>query len=84
MEYEFIQARDFECTPKRYEQYLKDTYANAKRTLEMPEQQWPRGSSHEISRAIMSECEDAACDLRLEFGLFDPFTGKCVDLADAR
>lgn len=83
MSYEFISAREFDTTPKQYEQYLRDTYANAKETFAKPVQNWPRGTSHEIARAIMSECEAAICDLRLEFGLFDPHTFKCVGLADA-
>lgn len=82
MAYEFICERDFETTPARYAEYLKDTYANAQRTLSMPVQQWPRGNSHEISRAVMLECEEAICDLRLEFGLFNS-EGKLAGYAAA-
>ena len=68
---EFISERDFETTPARYAEYLRDTYSNAKRNLSLPEQKWPRGSSHDISRAIMAECDEAYGDLALEFGLFN-------------
>jgi len=79
---EFIAARDFDTTPTRYAEYLRDTYSNAKRILSLPEQQWPRGSSHNISRAIMAECDEAYGDLALEFGLFNA-NGKLVDYATA-
>lgn len=67
---EFITARDFDTTPARYAQYLSDTRDNAERTLSLPDQQWPRGSSHDISRAIIAECDEAHHDLALEFGLY--------------
>lgn len=82
MAYEFICERDFETTPARYAKYLKDTYANAQRTLSMPVQHWPRGTSHEISQAIIFECEEAICDLRMQFGLFDA-EFKLVGYAEA-
>lgn len=82
MAYEFIETRDFDCTPARYAQYLRDSHSNAKRILSLPEQQWPRGSSHDISRGIMDECEDAICNLRLEFGLFN-LDFKLVGYAEA-
>lgn len=82
MEFEFISPRDFETTPARYAQYLRDSYNNAKCILSDPVQQWPRGTSHEIARAIMAECELAHDDLALEFGLFTPY-GKLAGYADA-
>ena len=80
MAYEFITARDFDTTPERYAAYLRDTHAAAKRTLEAPAQQWPRGSSHEIARAIMAECDEALGDLSIEFGLFNA-DGRLVAFA---
>ena len=77
---EFITERDCDTTPAQYARYLRDTYANAKRTLTLPEQQWPRGSSHDISRAIMAECDEAHADLALEFGLFDAY-GRLAEFA---
>lgn len=82
MAFEFITERDFDSTPAKYVQYLRDSHSNAKRILSMPEQQWPRGSSHEISRAIMAECEEAHDDIALEFGLYSA-EGKLVDYAEA-
>lgn len=82
MTYEFICNRDFETTPTEYAKYLKSTYDNAKRILSLPVENWPRGTSHEISSFIISECEDAICDLKLEFGLFNA-DGKLVGFADA-
>ncbi len=77
---EFIAERDFETTPSRYAQYLRDTYRNAERNLSLPEQKWPRGSSHDISRAIMAECDEAYGDLALEFGLFNA-DGRLAEFA---
>lgn len=82
MAFEFIQPRDFDSTPARYVQYLRDSYNNAKRILSEPVQQWPRGTSHEISRAIMAECQEAHEDIALEFGLYSA-EGKLVDYAEA-
>ena len=67
--------------PARYVEFLRDTYRNAKRILREPVQQWPRGSSHDISRAIMLDAEIIAQDMAIDYGLFDPFTGRVVDYA---
>jgi hypothetical protein len=80
MTFEFINARDFDDTPAQYVRYLRDSYANAERILSLPEQKWPRGSSHDISRAIMAECQEAHDDIALEFGLYSA-EGKLIDYA---
>lgn len=67
--------------PARYVDFLRDAYRNARRILREPEQQWPRGSSHDISRAIMADAEIIAADMAVEYGLFDPFTGRVVGYA---
>lgn len=77
---EFVSERDFDTSPARYAKYLRDTYKNAERTLSLPVQNWPKGSSHEIARAIMMECQEAHDDLALEFGLYSA-EGKLVDYA---
>jgi hypothetical protein len=82
MAFEFITERDFDSTPAQYVQYLRDSHNYAKRILSLPVQQWPRGSSHEISRAIMAECAEAHDDIALEFGLYSA-EGKLVDYAGA-
>lgn len=69
--YEFIHARSFDTTPTKYVQYLRDTWLCASNTLKQPVQNWPRGDSHTISRAIQSECEAAHEDIALEFGEYD-------------
>lgn len=79
--FEFIQLRDFDTTPERYVAYLRDTHAAAKNTLAKPAEQWPRGSSHEVSRAIIHECDMAYEDVVLEFGLFSA-EGKLVGFAE--
>jgi hypothetical protein len=82
MPYEFISQRDFETAPQRYANYLRDTQANARRTLQEPEQKWPRGSSHDISRQIIDECQEAYEELVLDFGVFDAH-GRLVEFAEA-
>lgn len=67
-----------DADPARYVEFLRDTYRNARRILREPEQQWATGSSHEISRRLMTEAEIIANDIAVEYGLFDPFTGKVV------
>lgn len=79
--FEFIAPRDFDTTPKRYAQYLRDSYRTAERTLELPVEKWASGTSHEISRTIMSECKEAMADLALDFGLFTA-DGKLSDYAE--
>lgn len=81
MAYQFIRQRDFDSTPASYEKYLLSTYENAKRILGYPVQQWPRGDSHTINRAVMVECEMALADLRMECGQFDQ-NGSLVGLAE--
>ena len=81
MAYEFIEERDFDCSPASYAEYLRATEASARRTLEQPEAKWPRGSSHEISRQILDECQDAYAGLALDFGLFD-LHGRLVGFID--
>ena len=82
MAFEFITERDFDSTPAQYAKYLLDSRLNARRILSLPVQQWPRGSSHEISRAIIAECGEAHDDIALEFGLYSA-DGKLVDYAEA-
>lgn len=77
MAFQFIAEFDVLGNPEHYAQYLRETYKNSKRILGLPEQQWPKGSSHEISRQIMQECDEAYCDLNLTYGLYDAF-GKLV------
>ncbi len=76
-----VADRDFETTPARYAAYLRDTYENSKRILGEPVQQWPRGSSHDISRQIMEEAQERYEDIVLEFGTFDAH-GKLNGFAD--
>lgn len=78
---EFISTRDFETSPSRYVEYLRDAYRNAEKTLSQPVQQWPKGSSYEIAHAIMLECEEAHYDVALEFGLYD-VNGKLIGYAE--
>ncbi len=80
MTFEFITHRDFDSTPAQYVRYLRDTQRAAEATLTKPVQKWPRGSSHDISRAIISECAEAYEDIVLEFGLFDAH-GRLADFA---
>ena len=65
--------------PARYVQFLRDTWRNAARILREPAQQWPAGDSHTISRQVQAECENIHADIAIEFGVFDPFTGRPVD-----
>lgn len=67
-----------DADPARYVEFLRDTYRNARRIMREPEQQWQTGSSHAISRRIMTDAEIIASDIAVEYGLFDPFTGKVV------
>jgi hypothetical protein len=60
-----------DATPTTYVNYLRHTVAVAKRALAQPEQQWPKGSSHVISRQVIFEAQEAYEELALEHGLFD-------------
>lgn len=64
--------------PARYVEFLRDTYRNARRLLNEPEQQWPTGSSHEISRQIMADAELIAADMAVDYGQFCPITLRVV------
>ena len=81
MNHQYVSEKDVDVTPKTYIKYLRDTFNNAKGNLALPEQQWPRGSSHDISRAIMEECEDLYFDTVLEYGLFSAY-GKLIDFQE--
>lgn len=77
----FIAAYDpVDGDPGRYVEFLRDTYRNAKRIMSLPVQQWPRGSSHEISRGMMIEAEAKAQDMMLQYGVFDAY-GKLTGYA---
>ena len=65
-----LAERDFGTTPEQYAAFLREQVAWAKKTLARPSEQWPRGSSHDIARQLVDECENAFDDLRLEFGLY--------------
>jgi hypothetical protein len=68
----FVQSfSESDATPTAYVDYLRHTVAVAKRTLAQPEEQWPKGSSHVISRQVISEAQEAYEELALEHGLFD-------------
>ena len=71
MEYEFIHEKSFDTPAKVYAKYLYDTKKTAEETLLKPVQNWPKGTSHEISRIVITEVESAAFDLNLNYGTFD-------------
>lgn len=62
---------DSDSTPAQYLQYLRHQYRVARRTLAQPVEQWPTGTSHEISRETMALCEEHAFDLKVTHGKFN-------------
>lgn len=72
--------QDSDATPQAYAEYLRHNVEVARRTLLEPVQQWPRGSSHDISRQIIAEAQEAYSVLAIERGLYDA-TGKLSSFA---
>jgi len=66
----FIQSRDAETTPAQYANYLQHQYDNAKRHLAAPDVQWGNGSSHEFSRAQITEINEAYQNLVIDEGFW--------------
>jgi hypothetical protein len=80
----FVEAyQPCDTTPAHYVQYLRDTKRNAERILSEPVQNWPKGTSHDISRQIIDECAEHYENLVLDFGEFTAY-GKLAGFARAR
>lgn len=77
--YQFITPYDPSIfTTKTYVRYLESCIHAAKANLAKPVIAWPNGSSHEISKAMIAECESSYADMVIQYGLFDAY-GKLVD-----
>jgi hypothetical protein len=62
-----------DVTPEHYASYLRDKLRNAERILSLPVQTWPKGSSHDIARAIIDECQEHYSNLVLDHGQFTAY-----------
>ena len=61
-----LEKRDFDTTPAQYADFVQGQIAWANWILSQPVAQWPRGSSHELARQLIDECQTALEDLRLD------------------